>query len=80
MRDDLASVLDELHGSAPAPGLLLDGKPAAIVRPSLADRAKLWDLAIRLGRELGTAIDVGPDPATPAPARRAPRRGRVDFG
>jgi hypothetical protein len=79
MRDELAGVLDELHGAAPAPGLMLDGKPAGVVRPSLSDRAKLWDLAIRLGRELGTAIDVVPDAPAPT-ARRAPRRAPVDFG
>ena len=27
-------------------------------RPPLAERAKLWELAIRLGKELGSEIDV----------------------
>lgn len=63
---------------------LLDGKglPAAEpVRPGLADRMKLWDLAIKLGRELGTEVDpaggVGADPTPAAPPAKV---RRADFG
>jgi hypothetical protein len=78
MRGDLGAVLDEL---TPTPiedaGLGLDGAPL-IKRPPVKDRAALWDLAIKLGRELGTEIDPGPV-AEAATAPRA-RRRRVDMG
>jgi hypothetical protein len=77
MRDELRGLLDEIAGQ-PAPAGLLDaGKPGPVVRPQLTDRIRLWDLAIKLGRELGTEVDAGPLVAQ-APKPRRPRR--VDFG
>lgn len=79
MRTELRAVLVDLEGTPAAPGLIPDVAPAR-VRPSLADRSRLWDLAIKLGRELGTGIDADPTPQD-APGRPGvPRRGRVDFG
>jgi len=78
MRDELRAVLAELRGTPEPAGLMPDVVPA-LKRPSLADRMRLWDLAIKLGRELGTAIDAAPPEADgPAPAPRA--RRRVDYG
>jgi hypothetical protein len=79
MRAELRTVLRDLAPVMPPPGLGLVQDEAK--RPSLADRTKLWDLAIKLGRELGTEIDPGPlEPAGPAKDRE-PRRGRrVDYG
>ncbi len=85
MRDELRDVLGELRGKPPAAGLLDDpANPPAPVRPPLTERARLWDLAIKVGRELGTEVDVTPaageaGPAQPAGPRKW-RRGRVDFG
>lgn len=84
MRDELRAVLLELRPVAPTGTLELVDEPPK--RPSLADRSRLWDLAIKLGRELGTEIDpgvgVGGDPSgTPAAAGpRKWRRARVEFG
>ena len=76
MRAELRGLLVELEGRPPPAGLGL--VPSEPVRPSLADRARLWDLTIRLGRELGAAIDAEPAPgAGPAPRSR---RKRVDYG
>jgi hypothetical protein len=78
MRGDLGDILRELE---PAPaedaGLGLDGAPL-IKRPPVKDRAALWDLAIKLGRELGTEIDPGPVADVTAAPRS--RRRRADFG
>jgi hypothetical protein len=79
MRAELRALLTSLEPVPPAPGLGLVKEEAK--RPELAERARIWDLAIKLGRELGTEIDPGPlTPAGPA-KERAPRRARkVDFG
>lgn len=75
MRDELRAVLGELEPVAPG-GLMPD---APKVRPPIAERARLWDLGIRLGRELGSAIDE-PE-LEPAPPRARARRARaIDFG
>jgi hypothetical protein len=77
MRDELGSVLDELAPSPTDPGLgLVKEKPK---RPPIAERMKLWDLAIKLGRELGSEIDTTAKapPTVVGPGRR---RRRVDFG
>jgi len=75
MRDDLAALLEDLAPKVPH-GLLAD---APAERPNLADRTRLWDLAIKLGKELGSAIDA--DPVSLEPAIPRPRaRGRVDYG
>lgn len=84
MRDELAGLLDELAPKVD-PQLTLEGAPAPAKRPPIADRVRLWDLAIKLGRELGTEVDTTPGPSpTPNAARTGPgwgrRRGRVDFG
>jgi hypothetical protein len=81
MRDELAGVLVELEGKIPAAGLLDEGLPRPDpVRPSLADRARLWDLAIKLGRELGSSIDPTPPAPASSPRARRARSARVDFG
>ena len=80
MRRELRAVLGELEPTTDGQ-IALDGKPAEPKRPKLETRARLWDLAIKLGRELGTAIDAGDGPADDTPATTArPRRRRVDFG
>lgn len=83
MRDELTALLDELRPRSD-PQIQLDGKAAPPKRPSVAERSRIWDLAIKLGRELGSEVDPPPasegnpdDPA--APARRI-RRGRIDYG
>lgn len=78
MRDELRAVLAEIAGTV-VDGLL----GSDVKRPSLEVRAKLWDLAIKLGRELGTEVDPSPLPGTtPAETHsQKPRsRGRVAFG
>lgn len=80
MRDELGGLLRELEGAEPPPGLGLDANPPARVRPSLADRGRLWELAIKLGRELGSSIDPTPPPSSTPAAPRGPSRRRVDFG
>lgn len=77
MRDELRALLAEIEPRPPAAGLgLVNDQPK---RLPVADRARLWDLAIKLGRELGSEIDPTPL-ASEAPARRAPRSRRIDFG
>jgi hypothetical protein len=81
MRAELRAVLGELEGVDPPPGLDLDGKPPERQRPKLDVRMKLWDLAIKVGRELGAAIDADP-PATDGKPQTTPKRSRarVDYG
>jgi len=77
MRSELRAVLDELQGSEPPAGLGI--MPAVRVRPSLTDRSRLWDLGIKLGRELAGEID--PRPARPdGPVSTRSRVKRPDFG
>ena len=77
MRLELRAVLIELQGSEPPAGLGM--VPAVRVRPSLTDRSRLWDLGIKLGRELAGEID--PRPAAPdGPASTRARAKRPDFG
>jgi hypothetical protein len=84
MRDELRACLVELKGSVAPTGLLDSEFTVSEVRtrPPLKDRAALWDLAIKVGRELGTAVDAGPAKGSPAeaPAPRKWRRSRVDYG
>jgi hypothetical protein len=88
MRDELSTLLDDLRGRLPDPGLgLLEdaiarGDVVERIRPSLKERAPMWDLAIKIGRELGTSIDPGKPPGGDPPTTRSPRRrtARVDFG
>lgn len=84
MRDELRAVLVELKGVVQPTGLLDSEFTTSEVRtrPPLKDRQALWDLAIKVGRELGTAVDVAPatgSPAEPAAPRKW-RRARVDYG
>lgn len=81
MRTELRAVLAELRGVVPDTGLGLDGPAAGPVRPKLAERMKLWDLAIKVGRELGTEVDGSrsdADAQPPTPRKRS--RARIDFG
>ncbi len=87
MRDELSTLLDDLRGRLPDPGLgLLDdaiarGDVVERIRPALKERAPMWDLAIKVARELGTEVnDPGPGADSPAPAPRTRRRGRIDYG
>lgn len=80
MRDDLGALLDELAPKTDGQ-TRLDGEAPAPRRPAIAERVRLWDLAIKLGRELGTEVDTRPAAGdAPAAAPRRPRRARVDFG
>lgn len=76
MRDELGAILDQLEGAAPAPGLMDPPGGAPKVRPPLSERSRLWELGIKLARELGEGIDPDPDPA-PAEAERPARRRRA---
>lgn len=81
MRAELRATLAELRPRPPLPGLL-DGDPVIPYVPAsvpIADRIRLWDLAIKLGRELGAEVDE-PPAAADAGSAKPPRRGRVDFG
>lgn len=83
MRDELRAVLAEIRGAPSDPGLGLGGIPLTPKRPSLEQRAKLWDLAIKLGKVLGDEIDPAGDvgAADPGPSSGPRgRRARVDFG
>ena len=81
MRTELGSLLDEIAGEPMPPGLLDEGKVPPVKRPAVAERARLWDLAIKIGRELGTEVDSRPpEDQGAAPAAPRPRRRRVDFG
>lgn len=83
MRDELRAVLVELRGAVTPTGLLDSEFTTAEVRtrPPLKDRQALWDLGIKLGRELGTAVDVEPVTAgATAPGPRKRSRARIDYG
>lgn len=86
MRSELAMLLELL--AARRVGLMPDA-PGELAIPQ-ADRAKLWDLAIKLGRELGapgaSELEEEPTPAsssrpsTPARAPRLSARERRSLG
>lgn len=77
MRRELEDCLTELEGTPQPDGL---HGPVPPKRPDVAGRSRIWDLAMKLGRELGAAIDPDPLPdGPPAPAKRKVR-GRVDYG
>lgn len=82
MRSELRDLLAELRGKLPDPGLLPDAGPAEPVRPNLTERTRLWDLAIKVARELGTEVDANDDGRSPQapPPPSGPRRRRVDYG
>jgi hypothetical protein len=70
MRGELDDVLGELRPGGEQLGF--DGM-AAPLRPALAERLKLWDLAIKLGRELA-APSAGGDPSDAEAAPDEPIR------
>lgn len=78
MRAELRGILVDLAGVPPAPGLGLMPQPPQ--RPALPERMRLWELAIKIGRELGTEVDATPTPAEADAARPRPSRRRVDYG
>lgn len=83
MRDELRACLVELKGSVAETGLLDSEFTTSEVRtrPNLTDRQRLWDLAIKIGRELGSAVDADPVPLAETAAGPKPRRRRaVDYG
>jgi hypothetical protein len=86
MREELGEVLEELRPSREQLTMLGDVER---LKPALAERLKLWDLAIKLGRELGSgevdraappgALGAPPiDARTPAP--RLSARQRRELG
>jgi len=70
LRDELGETLTELRPES------------AKAKPALASRLKLWDLALKLARELGSGTDAQPPApsAAPSDATRgtAPRLTRRD--
>lgn len=86
----LRDVLAELT-PAPSPGNGITGEPLPAPRIPLADKLKLWSLALELAGELGLTADsrrrigleLTPPPEARGPARRSTpqtRRRPVDFG
>lgn len=85
MRDELRGLLADLAPKAPAGQLDIMGQPLPARRHPLGERSKMWDLAIRLGRELGAELDQAPAAEDGAPAAgplvgRPRARSRVDWG
>lgn len=78
MRDEMRGILEAL--SAVKAAGLLDVAPELAIPLGDAQRDRLWDRAVKLGRELGSAIDADPPEApTAQPATRRSRK-RVDYG
>jgi hypothetical protein len=85
----LRDVLAELSPPAPLGEAILGG-PLPAPKVAIADRLKLWSLALGLAGELGLTADsrrrIGleltpaNDPGGPARAPRGPRSRRIDFG
>jgi hypothetical protein len=73
MRVELGALLETL--GARRVGLMPDAPPELVV--PIAERVKLWDLAIKIGRELNApgAADLDPEPEPPA-STSASRRSR----
>ena len=87
MRAELAELLVEIRPAPATTGQLeLTGDVAPAARPKLEQRRALWDLAIRLGRELSSvtlepgwegALDSGkPELSGRRASARAPRLSR----
>jgi hypothetical protein len=64
LRAELGETLTELRPDPPA------------AKPGLADRLRLWDLALKLARELAAGSDV-PGPAPSAAPERGATRGQA---
>lgn len=77
MRAWLGRLLDDLDGRPAKPGLLPDAGDVTVF-PETNEASKLWDLAIKLGKELGSSI-VDPGTAAPAPRATPPRRKGVKY-
>src|SRR5262245_48382630 len=80
MRAELAELLEEIR---PATGQ--QGFDGTLARPKLEERRALWDLGIKLARELAAGADAGLAGPTPAadptmiqPRRQAPRLSARD--
>ena len=71
MRDELGDVLEELRPDK-VQTVMIGGDVR--LKPALADRLRLWDLAIKLGRELNAPGAEEPPPDLPAPTGRRPAR------
>jgi len=89
MRAELGELLAEIRPAPATTGqLALNGDVEPAARPKLEQRRALWDLAIRLGRELSSvtlepgwegALDSGkPELTGRRAAARAPRLSRRD--
>lgn len=79
MRAEIIALLGELEAVA-EPGLLKDAPPVPRIPLDDPKRDRLWDRAVKLMRELGSAIDADPVPVTPAAGSATRlRRRRVEF-
>lgn len=80
MRAELGDLLEELRPPPAGEAPIVFGAPPPRARPPLPDRLRLWELAIKLGRELGAAglaeLEEEPAPAggSGSGARGAARR------
>jgi hypothetical protein len=73
LRAEIGELLDELR---PATGqLTLEG--GAPARPALDRRRELWDLAVKLARELERGPEPDPTPERSPATARAPRAPRL---
>lgn len=82
MRDELRGILAALKAAKPLG--LVDVGPELAIPLEDPRRDRLWDRAVKLGRELGSAIDADPVPIRPtegsAAAKPRPRRRKLDMG
>lgn len=92
MRAELEDLLEEIRPAVYTEQLTIAGGAMPVARPKLEDRRALWDLAIKLGRELGSpmaeanwtgALDsrpIGGGRRADVRAPRLSRRERVALG
>ena len=74
LRQELVRLLDDLEATESALG------GATILRyEKMRDREERVELAAKIARELGTAIDHGGRQGEPTTGRRAPRPRRVAY-
>lgn len=73
MRAELADLLAEIRPKPSSAQLTIDGTVPSN-RPKLAERRELWDLAIKLGRELSSAGAETAWAGLPAPVALTGRR------